>query len=175
MPPSPSGLLRRRLMVLTAGLLALTGCINPGAYSSVPALHGVKRAEVTGTWIGYDRARVVLKPDGKAEIRVLDGQEWDFDDRWRLSGPGHWKLTDKRTGWNDGQHVQVSLTSRTSVATRKPEPGKPSEPLPSREEIPRTYTWTFELRRSDSKALEIYFFFGDPDSRSTYSLRRVKP
>ncbi|MFE0511023.1 hypothetical protein [Streptomyces sp. NPDC058964] len=38
---------------------------------------------------------------------------------------------------------------------------------------PRTYTWTFELRRDDRKALELYFFFGDPDSRSTYVLQRA--
>ncbi|MER5533415.1 hypothetical protein [Streptomyces mirabilis] len=144
-------------------------------YDEVPALHDAKRAEVSGSWIGYDRTSVVLRPDGKADIRLLDGQEWDFDDGWRLSGTGTWKLTDKRTGWNDGRHVQLTLTSRTAVATRAPEPNEPLDPPTDRPQTPKTYTWTFELRRDDKKALKLYFFFGDPDSRSTYILQRGEP
>ncbi|MFF3334152.1 hypothetical protein ACFYWX_32165 [Streptomyces sp. NPDC002888] len=141
-------------------------------YDDVPALHDAKPAEVAGSWLCYDRTRVVFRPDGKADIRLLDGQEWDFDDRWRLSGTGTWKLTDKRTGWNDGQHVQLTLTSRTSVATRAPEPNEPPDPPTNLPQAPKTYTWTFELRRDDKEALGLYFFFSDPDSRSTYVLQR---
>lgn len=114
-------------------------------HDEVPALHDTKRAEVSGSWIGYDRTNVVFRPDGKADIRLLDGQEWDFDDRWRLSGTGTWKLTDKRTGWNDGRHVQLTPTSRTAVATRAPEPNEPLDPLADRLQTPKTYTWS-ELR-----------------------------
>ncbi|MFD9500449.1 hypothetical protein [Streptomyces sp. NPDC060035] len=32
--------------------------------------------------------------------------------------------------------------------------------------------WTFELRRDERDELELYFFLGDPDSRSTYVLTR---
>ncbi|MFG2117982.1 hypothetical protein [Streptomyces sp. NPDC048710] len=141
-------------------------------YDDVPALHDVKRAEVAGSWTGYDRTNIAFRPDGKADIRLLDGQEWDFDDRWRLTGAGTWKLTDQRTGWNDGQHVLLTLTARTAVATRAPEPDDPPAPTTDRPQPPKTYTWTFELRRNDEKALELYFFFGDPDSRSTYILQR---
>lgn len=155
-------------------LLALAGC-GPHTYDAVPALYDAKPAEVSGSWIGYDRTNVVFRPDGKADIRLLDGQEWDFHDRWRLSGTGSWKLTDRRTGWSDGRHVQLTLTSRTAVATRAPEPGEPLAPPADRSEAPATYTWTFELERDDKEALTLYFFFGDPDSRSTYVLERAEP
>jgi hypothetical protein len=167
----------RRHAPLTAALLALlalTAC-NPHMYDEVPALHDVKRDEVTGAWNGYDRTRVVFRPDGTADIRLLDGREWDFDEGWRLSGTGRWQLTDRRTGWNDGRHVRLTLTSRTAVTTR---PQTPEEFRPSPEDLapaPAAYTWTFELRRDDTEALELYFFFGDPDSRSTYVLEREKP
>ena len=147
--------------MFVAALLALAGC-NPHMYDDVPALHDVKPAEVPGTWVGYDRTNVVLRPDGKADIRLLDGQGWDFDDKWRLSGTGTWKLTDQPTGWNDGQHVQLTLTSRTAVAA-------------DRLQGPKTYTWTFDLERDDKEALTLYFFFGDPDSRSRYILEREEP
>ncbi|MEV5984276.1 hypothetical protein AB0L85_04565 [Streptomyces sp. NPDC052051] len=170
MPLYTSGLVRVQRAMFVACLLALVGC-NPHMYDSVPALYDAKRSEVPGTWLCYDRTTVVLRPDGTADIRLLDGQEFDFDHRWRLSGKGRWKLTDQRAGWNDGQHVRLSLTARTGAATREPEPGETSDaadaPPP-----PRTYTWTFELERDDEDALRLYFFFGDPDSRSTYVLVR---
>ncbi|MFE0511024.1 hypothetical protein [Streptomyces sp. NPDC058964] len=119
--PQSSGVARRRHAVFAVWLLALTGC-TPHMYDDVPALHDVKPAEVSGSWLGYDRTNVVLRPDGKADIRLLDGQEWDFDDGWRLSGTGTWRLTDQRTGWNDGRHVRLTLTSRTAAATRPPRP-----------------------------------------------------
>ncbi|MFD7706763.1 hypothetical protein ACFV6E_10465 [Streptomyces sp. NPDC059785] len=148
-------------------------------YDDVPALHDAKRTEVPGTWVGYDRTNVVLQPNGKADVDLLDGQEWDFDDGWRLSGTGTWELTDRRTGWNEGQHVRLTLTSRTAVTARTPLPDEPPQSLdaPSaiRAEAPRTYTWTFELERDDEDALRLYFFFGDPDSRSTYVLERQEP
>ncbi|MEU2059300.1 hypothetical protein [Streptomyces sp. NPDC013455] len=159
--------------VLVACAFVLSGC-NPHMYDDVPGLHDVRRAEVPGTWLGLDRTKVVLRPDGRADIRLLDGQEWDFDDRWRLSGTGTWKLTGERAGWSDGRHVLLTLTSRTAVATRAPEPDDPPGPAVNTTGTPRTYTWTFELRRDDGKALNLYFFFGDPDSRSTYVLRRSR-
>jgi hypothetical protein len=174
MPARSSAMTARRHAVLAACLLALTGC-NPHMYDDVPALHDVKPAEVAGSWLGHDRTKVVLRPDGKAGIRLLDGREWDFDDRWRLSGTGRWELTDRRTGWNEGQHVRLTLTARTSAATRAPEPGEPSGPAADPPEPPRTYTWTFELDRDDKKELVLYFFFGDPDARSTYVLEREGP
>ncbi|MEU8677029.1 hypothetical protein [Streptomyces sp. NPDC048560] len=173
----PSGSARRRIPGLVACLLPLMGC-NPHMYDSVPALRDAKRAEIVGTWRCVEDTEVTLMPDGRAEIHLLDGQEFDFDDRWRLSGTGTWELTGERMGWNDGQHVRMALTSRTASTTRPPDPGDPPRdphsgfPL---SEAPETYTWTFELRRGTEEELGLYFFFGDPDSRSTYVLRRTRP
>ncbi|MGV9276877.1 hypothetical protein [Streptomyces griseosporeus] len=155
---------RRRAVLLAACVLPLTAC-NPHQYDEVPAVHDARPTELPGTWLGYDHTTVTLTPDGKATISLLDGQEFDFDEGWRVSGTGTWKLTTHRTGWNDGQHVKLTLTTRTESTTR-PEPTPRTSPAPS------TYTWTFELRRTEKKALQLYFFFGDPDSRSTYVLER---
>lgn len=164
----------RRIAAVIACLFVLVGC-NPHMYDEVPAVHDAKRAEIVGSWLCIDRTEVTLRPDGKAVISLLDGQEFDFDDRWRLSGTGEWKLTDERTGWNDGQHVRLTLTSRAAPATRTPDPAEPLDPSSEHEPAPETYTWTFELQRDDKKQLMLYFFFGDPDSRSAYVLERKQP
>ncbi|MEV5551847.1 hypothetical protein AB0L35_37925 [Streptomyces sp. NPDC052309] len=176
MPAHSSVLAMRRRAAFGTCLLALTlaGC-GPHLHDDVPALQDAKREEVLGSWIGYDRTNVVFRPDGKADIRLLDGQEWDFDDRWRLAGRGTWKLTGRRAGWNDGQHVQLTLTSRTEAAARAPEPDEPVAPSAGRPQAPKSYTWTFELQRDDKEALRLYFFSGDPDSRSTYVLEKEGP
>ncbi|MGW2782687.1 hypothetical protein ACWC3X_15795 [Streptomyces populi] len=162
----------RRIAALVACLLVLVGC-NPHMYDEVPAVRDAKRAEIVGAWRCLDATEVTLRADGTAVIRLLDGQEFDFDDGWRASGTGTWELTDERAGWNDGQHVRLTLTSRTASATRAPGPGERLGPSAERAPAPDTYTWTFELQRNDKKRLLLYFFFGDPDSRSAYVLERT--
>lgn len=144
-------------------------------YDEVPALRDAKRADIAGSWHSVDHTEITLRPDGEAVIHLLDGQEFDFDDRWRLSGTGTWELTGKRMGWNDGQHVRVALTSRTASTTRASDPTEPLTEQTERPSAPQVYTWTFELRRDNREDLELYFFFGDPDSRSTYVLQRKQP
>ncbi|MEU0848176.1 hypothetical protein ABZ387_09415 [Streptomyces flaveolus] len=174
MPTHSSGRSRRYATSAACSLvLALAGC-NPHMYDDVPAPRDVRRAEVVGSWDGYERTNVVLRADGTADIRLLDGQEFDFDDRWRVSGTGRWVLTDEPAGWNDGPHVRLTLASRTATATRRPAPDEPPGPVDAAGAAPPAYTWTFELRRDGSDALELYFFFGDPDSRSTYVLQRAR-
>lgn len=168
----PLGPVVRRVAVLVAGLFVLVGC-NPHMYDDVPAVHDAKRAEIVDSWRCVDSTEVTLRADGTAVIRLLDGQEFDFDDRWRVSGTGVWELTDERGGWNDGQHVRLTLTSRTASATRTPAPDESLGSSAGPEPAPETYTWTFELQRNDKKRLLLYFFFGDPDSRSAYVLERA--
>ncbi|WP_225860269.1 hypothetical protein [Streptomyces triticiradicis] len=162
----------RRIAALVACLLVLVGC-NPHMYDEVPAVRDAKRAEIVDTWRSPDGTEVALHADGTAGIRLLDGQEFDFDDRWRVSGTGAWELTGERAGWNDGQHVRLTLTSRTASAARAPDPGEHLDPQAEPEPAPDAYTWTFELQRNDKKRLLLYFFFGDPDSRSAYVLERA--
>jgi hypothetical protein len=64
-----SGLARGWHAVFVACPLALAGC-NPHVYDEMPALHDTKRAEVSGSWIGYGRTNVVFRPDGRADIRL---------------------------------------------------------------------------------------------------------
>ncbi|MGW3661127.1 hypothetical protein ACWD6R_38270 [Streptomyces sp. NPDC005151] len=163
-----------RIAPLLACLFVLVGC-NPHMYDEVPAVHDAKRAEIVGSWLCSDGTEVTLRPDGKAVIRLLDGEEFDFDDGWRLSGTGAWERTDERTGWNDGQHVRLTLTSRTASATRAPDPGERLDALGEHAPAPETYTWTFELQRDNREQLMLYFFFGDPDSRSAYVLKKRQP
>ncbi|QIQ03644.1 hypothetical protein [Streptomyces liangshanensis] len=182
MTKPPRGPRHRAPFLLLAALtclLASAGCAGPYTYAEVPALRDVKRSEIVGSWYCVEGTEVTLRPDGKAVVRLLDGQEFDFDDRWRLSGSGTWALTDERMGWNDGQHVRLSLTSRTASATRAPDPAEPFDASAEPPEAPATYHWTFELRRNKKRdkqeGVELYFFFGDPDSRSTYVLERQRP
>ncbi|MCX5343353.1 hypothetical protein [Streptomyces atratus] len=116
-----------------------------------------------------------MRKDGTAVVKLLDGQEFDFDDQWRMSGTGTWELTDRDIGWGDGQHVSLSVTRRTASAWRGVK-GAEEEAVGSadlREPAPDTYTWTLELERGD-KGLALYFFFSDPDSRSTYYLEKER-
>ncbi|MFI8438650.1 hypothetical protein ACIGJO_33960 [Streptomyces sp. NPDC079020] len=174
MKTNSPGRARLRAAALLACLFVLVGC-SPHMYDAVPAVHDAKRAEVVGSWLCVDSTEVAFQPDGRAVVSLLDGKEFDFDDGWRLSGTGLWELTDKRTGWNDGQHVRLTLTSRTASATRAPDPDEPLDTPGGNGPAPETYTWTFELRRGAGEQLALYFFFGDPDSRSTYVLNKRQP
>ncbi|QKW06552.1 hypothetical protein HUT18_09190 [Streptomyces sp. NA04227] len=158
------------LVVVPLSVPAMQGC-NPHQYDSVPSVTDVRSSELTGTWRGLDGTRVVLKADGTAEVARLDGQEFDFDEGWRLSGTGTWRLTDRPSGWGDGQHVSLKVTRRTAAETREPEDGEPRASQDG-EPAPKAYTWTLEMERGE-KGLRLFFLFGDPDSRSYYVLQRA--
>ncbi|WSY97220.1 hypothetical protein OH809_27225 [Streptomyces sp. NBC_00873] len=154
--------------------LSVSGCV-PGQYAEVPAVTGVSSAEIVGTWRCIDGTAVTMRKDGTAVVKLLDGQEFDFDDQWRMSGTGTWELTDRDIGWGDGQHVSLSVTRRTSSAWREVK-GAEEGAVGStdlREPTPDAYTWTLELERGD-KGLALYFFFSDPDNRNTYYLEKER-
>lgn len=158
---------RRPAFAAMCAVLLLSGC-NPHMYDEVPGVSDVRLSELTGTWRCVEGTRVELKPDGTAVITRLDGQEWDFYDRWRLSGTGTWSLTGDDVGWSDGQHVRLRLDARTSWEERADaedtaldDDGGPA---------PERYTWTLELDRDAKGGLVVFFLYGDPDSRSDYVL-----
>lgn len=158
------------LVAVTLSMLTLQGC-NPHQYDSVPSVSHAKRSEIVGVWRCVDGTEVDLRPDGTAVVAHLDGQEFDFDEGWRMSGTGTWELLDEQAGWGDGQHVSVRVTQRTSWEERHDtEPGR-RVPEDAGELAPKTYTWTLEMERGE-KGLLLFFLFSDPDSRSYYYLEK---
>lgn len=107
------------LGVLMAVLAALTACAGPYQYYEGTGTHDATAAEVAGGWDNVEGTRMVLRKDGTALLEKLDGQDFDFEDGWRLSGTGTWQLTDD----DGGQVVRLALTARTRVESRSPRDG----------------------------------------------------
>ncbi|MGW6705714.1 hypothetical protein ACWGDE_12610 [Streptomyces sp. NPDC054956] len=153
--------------VCVAALLTMAGC-NPMTYDPVPAVFDARAAEIVGTWRCVEGTEVVFRADGTASVTLLDGQERDYDGGWRVSGSATWKLTGAQpAGWKFGQHVRLDLPARSGSAVRA-DVRHETDPPPA----PQSYRWTFELRRDERQRLELYFFYGDPGSRSPYVLER---
>ncbi|MFF7780012.1 hypothetical protein ACFZCG_37015 [Streptomyces tanashiensis] len=146
-------------------LAALTACAGPYQYYEGTGLHDATAAEVSGGWENVEGTRVVLRKDGTALLEKLDGQGFDFEDGWRLSGTGTWQLTDEE----GGQVVRLALTTRTQVERRLPVPAvvDPSAPEP-----PSTYSWFFYVDRDQHDGLVLFFRYGDPDIGNMYVMTR---
>lgn len=146
-------------------LTVLTACAGPYQYYEGTGLHDATVTEIAGSWECSEETRLVLRQDGTALLRRLDGQGFDFDDGWRLSGDGTWELTDDGAG----QDIRVTLTTRTGVERRVTATAADvSAPDP-----PSTYTWHFYVHRNPHEALELFFFYGDPDVGNTYVMTRT--
>ncbi|MFD7068641.1 hypothetical protein ACFV97_15610 [Streptomyces sp. NPDC059913] len=172
---------RAFLGAVAAVVVAATtvSCAGAAQYYEGTGLHDATVAEVAGGWKSVEGTRVVLRRDGTAVLEKLDGQDFDYDDGWRLSGRGTWRLTDT----SGGQTVRLVLTDRTRVDRRPPgtsaetpEPGAPepdaSEPGASGPEAPSTYAWSFHVDRDKRDAPVLFFFCGDPDIGNTYVMER---
>ncbi|MFJ9576264.1 hypothetical protein ACIRQF_07765 [Streptomyces sp. NPDC101191] len=145
-------------------LTVLTACAGPYQYYEGTGLHDVTAAEVVGGWKSVEGTRVVLRRDGTALLENLAGQDFDFEDGWRLSGTGTWQLTDG----DGGQAVRLALTARTRVERRFPAPvADPSTPEP-----PSTYSWFFYVDRDQREGLVLFFMYGDPDIGNMYVMTR---
>ncbi|WP_331749498.1 hypothetical protein [Streptomyces sp. NBC_00046] len=107
---------------------------------------------------------MVLREDGTALLEKLDGQDFDFEDGWRLSGTGTWQLTDD----DGGQVVRLALTARTRVDGRSSVTATDA----STPEPPSTYVWSFYVDRDQHDKLKLFFFYGDPDIGNTYMMAR---
>lgn len=149
---------------LIAVLAVLTACAGPYRYYEGTGLHDATAAEVTGGWQNVEGTRVVLRKDGTALLEKLDGQDFDFEDGWRLSGTGTWQLTDDE----GGQVVRLALAVRTRVENRSPATAADT----ATPEPPSTYTWSFYVDRDQHDELKLFFFYGDPDIGNTYVMTR---
>ncbi|MFF4836698.1 hypothetical protein [Streptomyces sp. NPDC001315] len=121
--------------------------------------------EAAGSWENVEDTRLTLRPDGTALFQRLDGQDFDFDDGWRVSGTGTWELTDD----SDGQDIRLAMTTRTGFETRD---AATAADASASAPPPATYTWHFYVRRDPREALELFFFYGDPDIGNTYVMTR---
>ncbi|OKJ62566.1 hypothetical protein [Streptomyces sp. CB02261] len=148
------------LMVVLA---VLTACAGPYQYDEGTGIHDATAAEVAGGWENVEGTRVVLRKDGTALFERLDGQDFDFEDGWRLSGTGTWQLTD-----DGGQVVRLALTARTRVESRSPATATDA----STPEPPSTYAWSFYVDRDQHDELKLLFFYGDPGIGNTYVMTR---
>ncbi|MER5310315.1 hypothetical protein ABT034_21305 [Streptomyces sp. NPDC002773] len=151
--------------VLLAVLTVLTACAGPSQYYEGTGLHDITTAEVAGGWENVEGTRVVLRENGTALLEKLDGQDFDFDEGWRLSGTGTWQLRDDE----GGQVVRLSLTAGTR-AERRPLATTTDASPP---ESPSTYAWTFYVDRDQHDELKLFFFYGDPDIGNTYVMTRA--
>ncbi|MGW1508370.1 hypothetical protein [Streptomyces sp. NPDC002394] len=107
---------------------------------------------------------MVLGKDGTALLEKLDGQDFDFEDGWRLSGTGTWQLTDD----DGGQVVRLALTARTRLESRSPARATDA----STPEPPSIDSWSFCVDRDQHDELKLFFFYGDPDIGNTYVMKR---
>lgn len=155
---------RATLGGLMVVLPTLTACANPYQYYEGTGIHDATAAEVVGGWENVEETRVVLREDGTALFEKLDGQDFDFDDGWRLSGKGTWRLTED----DGGQVVRLAVTARTRVESRSPSTATDT----STPEPPSTYAWSLYVDRDQRDELKLFFFYGDPDSGNTYVMTR---
>ncbi|WP_314612205.1 hypothetical protein [Streptomyces stackebrandtii] len=112
----------------------------------------------------------MLRMDGTAQVEALDGPDFAFEDGWRLSGTGTWRLADEK----GGQGVRLELTKRTKVTTRSPSlspSAVPVTPTPTAD-APSVYSWDFSVRRDERDELELFFFIGDPDIGNMHVMSR---
>lgn len=148
---------------LVSALTVLTAC-GPYQYYGGTGLHDATPAEVAGSWENVEGTHVAFREDGTALLERLDGQDFDFEDGWRLSGTGTWQLTDD----DGGQKVRLVLTARTQVESRFPLTAH--DPLAP--EPPTTYSWYFHVDRAQHDELKLFFFYGDPDVGNAYVMTR---
>lgn len=159
---------------IRAGIAALCGlvlaaCAGPAQYYSGTGVHDATAAQVAGRWSNVEGTRVELREDGTAVLRRLDGQDFDYDEGWRLSGTGTWRLADT----DGGQVVRLALKTSTGVDERAPEPADVQAPSADTRP-PTTYDWSLYVDRSKrERELKLFFFYGDPDNGSTYVLTRA--
>ncbi|MGW1410870.1 hypothetical protein [Streptomyces sp. NBC_01224] len=152
-------------------VMVASGC---GAlfYPSLPTVHNVSARELAGDWSGPDGAEVALERDGRAVVRNLGGEDWDFDEGWGLSGTGTWQLIKGASGETIGgaPAVQISITNVTGQIQRPP------RDIDEWTTTPHTpigrYTWKFGMERT-KKGLQPYYLAGDPDAPNLYHLKRT--
>ncbi|MFI9547720.1 hypothetical protein ACIHAR_27995 [Streptomyces sp. NPDC052016] len=151
----------------TAIALTVTSGCSPYGFYSGTGVHDATVAELAGTWNCIEGTQVTLRRDGTAVFQRLDGADFAFDDGWRLSGNGTWRLTDG----DDGQEIRLALNDRTGIEYRTDHTrDATSVSVPP----PTTYTWDLYVDRDKDRRLWLFFFYSDPDAGNRYVLSRPR-
>ncbi|WP_143202269.1 hypothetical protein [Streptomyces sp. CB01249] len=147
----------------------------------------VTAADIYGTWVGWKGSSLTIRPEHRAVVEKLDGQEFAFDDGWRMSGPGSWRLLKPGAyrGGNavgDGWVIEVKA-SPAGLAGEKGPFGQgagaatelsPDDGASRTEPPPGKAVWDIGVSRSKKGELRLFFLTSDPDIRDTYYLTRKK-
>ncbi|MEI7033622.1 hypothetical protein [Streptomyces pratensis] len=174
---------------LASGLIAMalaaagTSCVDSRSAPPPPPVP-VEAADLRGTWEGWAGSTLTLRRGGAAEVANLDGQEFRFDDEWRMTGAGSWSLI-KPGRYSGGNTVGSGYVVRVAV-TRSAEGGEgaaertgaPSpSPLPTEAAArtsppPQAASWDLGVTENKAGELTLYFLTSDPDVRDTYRLTK---
>ncbi|MGZ2356104.1 hypothetical protein LRE75_05240 [Streptomyces sp. 372A] len=147
----------------------LVACAGPAQYYGGTGIHDATATEIAGDWANVEGTRVELHEDGAALLKKLDGQDFDYDEGWRLSGTGAWRLADT----DGGQVVRLALKAPSRVDRRAPQAAGNSSSSADAQS-PSAYNWSLHVDRSERKhELKLFFFCGDPDIGNTYVLTRT--
>ncbi|MFI2607819.1 hypothetical protein [Kitasatospora sp. NPDC018619] len=176
---------------MVAALALLTSSCVDNRTAPAPPVVQVTAADLEGTWTGWGGSSVTLGPAGAARTARLDGQEFRFDDNWRMTGQGSWELYEPgryRGGNTVGRGFVVHLTVTSDPGGAAPGGEAPTEPaaasaspstgVDEREAAGRTApapaqgTWDMGVTRDRDGRTILYFLTSDPDNRDTYSLSR---
>ncbi|GAA3996755.1 hypothetical protein OG252_35625 [Streptomyces sp. NBC_01352] len=176
------------MAAVSAATLALSSCVDSRMEPPPPSVK-VTAQDVYGTWRGWEGSSLTLRPEAEASTVKLDGQEFDFDDAWRMTGTGTWRLQRPGTyrGGNtvgDGSviHLEVNTAdgaegSRTSAGTTSQAPlasGTPNARVAASrtEPPPARSTWDLGVTKGKQGELLLFFLTSDPDVRDTYYLTK---
>lgn len=177
----------RRLVAATAvcaATLTLSSCVDSRT-DPPPQPVKVTAQDMYGKWSGWEGSSLTLAPDAKASTVKLDGQEFNFDDSWRMTGTGTWSVL-KPGAYHGGNtvgtgsviHLEVSPTP-SAKASVPPSPSAMPAPSPNptvaafRTELPPDRaTWDIGVTKGQKGELLLVFLTSDPDVRDRYYLTK---
>ncbi|MFE3327797.1 hypothetical protein [Streptomyces sp. NPDC059176] len=194
---------RRRLTsaaVIAALVVGTASCVDNRNAPPPPPVTATS-VDLYGTWKGWAGSTLTLRPNGVAEVADLDGQEFRFDDGWRMTGTGSWKLSEpgsykggntvgggsvvhvkaKPSSAGSGESLDPSGTGRYGSPSASGAPPTPpimsASPLPAAAATrtalpPAEASWDLGVVKDKAGRLTLFFLTSDPDVRDTYYLSR---
>ncbi|WP_143659974.1 hypothetical protein [Streptomyces sp. WZ.A104] len=173
-------------VVAVATVLAGSAACVDNRTAPLPPPVTAKSADLYGTWKGWSGSSLTLRPGGVAEAVDLDGQEFRFDDGWRMSGSGTWSLSEpgeykggNTVGTGSVVHVVVkpsvdSVGGGAAKANESPSsvPSDPASAATRTAPPPTEAAWDLSVVKDKSGKLELFFLTSDPDVRDKYYLSR---